>query len=246
MKFYANDPLWDGEECTNLETPCCIHSNMPWFVKTLGETTTDDIELRVCGSDVASNEDSHLDVIELFVQWDNTIVTITCNKHILSAKSCVHVDMLYLLLGASLVRPTLIVTMFTICQTVVDMCSKNNLLRQNSCMWILVNTFYSCVQVQQMCTWVPSVALMIILFTWIQPACMSHSACVCTHNIYIIMWDYVCPPETKWWYLTTHKQVVCMHLSLQRKLNCWQTVQVDTMWCTYKTVELGQPWCYLQ
>ena len=68
MKFYANDPLWDGEECTNLETPCCTYSNMPWFVKTLGETTTDDIELRVCGSDVASNEDSPLDVIELFVR----------------------------------------------------------------------------------------------------------------------------------------------------------------------------------
>ena len=60
--LYTNDPLWDGQQCVGTEAPCCTHSNMPWFIKTLNETTTEDIELRVCGN---NNEDTPLDVIEL-------------------------------------------------------------------------------------------------------------------------------------------------------------------------------------
>ena len=40
---------------------------MPWFLKTLNETTTEDIELRVCGDQVIADEDTPLQVIELFV-----------------------------------------------------------------------------------------------------------------------------------------------------------------------------------
>ena len=63
-----NDPLWDGQQCFGIQAPCCTNPNMPWFNKTLSETTTYDIELRLCGDEVATNEDAPLQVIELFVQ----------------------------------------------------------------------------------------------------------------------------------------------------------------------------------
>ena len=44
-----DDPLWDGEGCTLLERTCCQAPDLPWFHKVLNCTTTDYIELRVCG-----------------------------------------------------------------------------------------------------------------------------------------------------------------------------------------------------
>ena len=66
--LYSNDPLWDGQQCPGVEAPCCTHPNMPWFNKTLSETTTEDIELRVCADYDSNEEDTPLEVIELFVR----------------------------------------------------------------------------------------------------------------------------------------------------------------------------------
>ena len=66
--LFSNDTLWDGQQCPGEEAPCCTHPNMPWFNKKLSETTTEDIELRVCGDEVVANEDTPLQVIELFVR----------------------------------------------------------------------------------------------------------------------------------------------------------------------------------
>ena len=66
--LYSNDALWDGQQCPGEEAPCCTHPNMPWFNKTLSETTTEDIELRVCGDYGIDDEDTPLEVIELFVR----------------------------------------------------------------------------------------------------------------------------------------------------------------------------------
>ena len=65
-KFFSNDPLWDGQQCPGAEAPCCTHPNMPWFNKTLSETTTEDIELRVCAESHVANEDTPLQLFELF------------------------------------------------------------------------------------------------------------------------------------------------------------------------------------
>ena len=65
---YVNDPLWDGQNCNGPESTCCTNPNMPWFLKTLNETTTDNIELRVCGDEGLSNEDTPLDIIEIYVK----------------------------------------------------------------------------------------------------------------------------------------------------------------------------------
>ena len=68
VMFY-NDALWDGQQCTDLEGPCCTHPNMPWFNKTLSETTTENIELRLCGDDSPTgDEDVLLELIELYVR----------------------------------------------------------------------------------------------------------------------------------------------------------------------------------
>ena len=44
-KLFSNDTLWDGQQCPGEEAPCCTHPNMPWFNKTLSETTTEDMTL---------------------------------------------------------------------------------------------------------------------------------------------------------------------------------------------------------
>ena len=64
--LYSNDTLWDGQQCPGVEAPCCTHPNMPWFTKTLSETTIEDIELRLCRS--WNDEDTPLELIELFVR----------------------------------------------------------------------------------------------------------------------------------------------------------------------------------
>ena len=66
--LYADDPLWDGQNCNGPESTCCTNPNMPWFLKTLNETTTDNIELRVCSNTELSNEDTPLDIIEIYVK----------------------------------------------------------------------------------------------------------------------------------------------------------------------------------
>ena len=65
-KFYTT-PLWTGEGCTPPNF-CCSHSGMPWFCKTLPVPTTDYIEIRNCHNDPVANEDTALELIELYVR----------------------------------------------------------------------------------------------------------------------------------------------------------------------------------
>ena len=48
--LYSVDILWDGDQCDDLEATCCTQPNMPWFLKTLIETTTEDVQLRLCAN----------------------------------------------------------------------------------------------------------------------------------------------------------------------------------------------------
>ena len=65
--FFSNDVLWDAQNCTSTST-CCQFNDPPWFTKNLPNTTTDDIELRICTPNVPSNADVPLELIELYVQ----------------------------------------------------------------------------------------------------------------------------------------------------------------------------------
>ncbi len=67
--LYADDPLWDGDGCGSQELPCCsTHPTLPWFHKTFNSTTTDYIELRVCGDQSPGNEDTPIALYEIYVK----------------------------------------------------------------------------------------------------------------------------------------------------------------------------------
>ena len=69
-QFYTpcSDPLWDRQQCTDLEGPCCTNPNLPWFNKTLDVITNEDIELRLCQDESITTEGVPLQVIELFIR----------------------------------------------------------------------------------------------------------------------------------------------------------------------------------
>ena len=67
--FYPNDPLWDGEGCAS--PPCCELSyppgvTAPWFCKQLPQTTTDDIEARICCGYIFES-DIPVELVELYI-----------------------------------------------------------------------------------------------------------------------------------------------------------------------------------
>ena len=67
-KFYANDSLWDGHQCGNIETACCQHTGIPWFNKKFNYSTTDNIEMRICLAQGTSDEDCFVGQYEIYVK----------------------------------------------------------------------------------------------------------------------------------------------------------------------------------
>ena len=65
--LYPDDPLWDEENCGSQSTCCELH-DPPYFCKSLTEPMTDDVEVRICGDQVISQEDSPIQLIEIYVQ----------------------------------------------------------------------------------------------------------------------------------------------------------------------------------
>ena len=60
----TNDKLWDGLQC---EGSCCTGTDTPlWFKVQLSTTTSDDIEIRICGNERTSNEDTPVELIEIY------------------------------------------------------------------------------------------------------------------------------------------------------------------------------------
>ena len=65
--LHSNDTLWDGRDCHSSSTCCSLH-NPPYFTKTLSQTTTDDLELRMCHYQIASYANIAVDLVELYVK----------------------------------------------------------------------------------------------------------------------------------------------------------------------------------
>ena len=61
------DPLWDGQGCGPTST-CCTFNSPPWFNVQLPSTTTDDIEVRICSTFGIQNEDTPIQLLELYVK----------------------------------------------------------------------------------------------------------------------------------------------------------------------------------
>ena len=67
--FYTSDPLWDGQHCSPNEVNCCSVPGLPWFHRDLGNTsTTDHLELRVCGNWNTAKENTPISFYEIFVK----------------------------------------------------------------------------------------------------------------------------------------------------------------------------------
>ena len=65
--LYSDDPLWDGQNCGH-EGTCCDSPNLPWFCKKLPQSTNNTLELRICGDSSRSNEDTPIDIVQLYIQ----------------------------------------------------------------------------------------------------------------------------------------------------------------------------------
>jgi len=65
--IYINDPLWDGEGCGPTSS-CCEFNSPPWFYKSLPQSTTDDLEIRLCAYYPKSNEDKLIVEMDIYVQ----------------------------------------------------------------------------------------------------------------------------------------------------------------------------------
>ena len=65
--LYDHDPLWDGAGCREGNT-CCDFNSPPWFCKDLPTSTSDDIELRICGDQGLNDEDIPIEMVEIYVQ----------------------------------------------------------------------------------------------------------------------------------------------------------------------------------
>ena len=65
--FHSNDTLWDGRDCHSTSTCCSLH-NPPYFTKPLNQTTTDDLELRMCLYSSAPSDNIAVELVELYVK----------------------------------------------------------------------------------------------------------------------------------------------------------------------------------
>ena len=64
--FHPDDPLWDGEGCSN-SSSCCSFNNPPYFTKQLPSPTSDPIEARLCRWE-GDQDDSPVEFMELYVK----------------------------------------------------------------------------------------------------------------------------------------------------------------------------------
>lgn len=66
FSLYTDDKLYDGEQC---EGTCCSGSRgPPWFSVSLTNPTTESIEVRICGDQPTVDEDTPIELLEIFVQ----------------------------------------------------------------------------------------------------------------------------------------------------------------------------------
>lgn len=67
ITFFSSDPLWDSEGCSSNST-CCQFNSPPWFTTMLPESTSSDIELRLCHFDFTMFADIPIELIELYIK----------------------------------------------------------------------------------------------------------------------------------------------------------------------------------
>ena len=64
--LYSSDKLWDGEQCSG-EGTCCTNMSPPWFSVELADPMSADIEVRICGDENTNNEDTPIELLEIYI-----------------------------------------------------------------------------------------------------------------------------------------------------------------------------------
>ena len=67
QRIALEDPLWDGDGC-GPGNNCCNQPGMPWFYRTLPQEVDDGIEVRICGNQDISDEETYVELLEIYVQ----------------------------------------------------------------------------------------------------------------------------------------------------------------------------------
>ena len=66
-RIALEDPLWDGDGC-GPGNNCCNQAGMPWFYRTLPQEVGNDIEVRLCANEDVSNEETYVELVEIYDQ----------------------------------------------------------------------------------------------------------------------------------------------------------------------------------
>ena len=67
--LFTEYPLWDGIAGCVTSTTCCAPQSGPWFHAILSPVpTTDDVEIRICGGEGVINEDTPLELVEIYIK----------------------------------------------------------------------------------------------------------------------------------------------------------------------------------
>ena len=66
-RIALDDPLWDGDGCSEGNS-CCDQPGLPWFYRALPQEVKDDIEVRICANQGIGDEDTYLELLEIYVQ----------------------------------------------------------------------------------------------------------------------------------------------------------------------------------
>ena len=67
-KLFSTDKLWDGQQCKHEGTCCATNMSLPWFSVELPNPTNDSIEVRICGDERTDNEDTPIELLEIYIQ----------------------------------------------------------------------------------------------------------------------------------------------------------------------------------
>ena len=66
--LYSSDRLWDGQQCETERSCCEGTQSPPWFSVQLPAPTIDMIEVSICCDQGTMDEDTPVELIEMYVQ----------------------------------------------------------------------------------------------------------------------------------------------------------------------------------
>ena len=64
-QWYLDDPLWDSQGCASGST--CCNRGGPWFVSSLSQEVSDDIDMRMCSRNYIGAENIGVEQLEIFI-----------------------------------------------------------------------------------------------------------------------------------------------------------------------------------